>query len=292
MAEDSKSVHSRDYQEVVDANNFLVQELEEFKLAASQANDGRLKVEQAKKNALEQLHILRQESEIQREDLRSAEAATKKAWKIVGDATAKSSAQAKELKEAQDAKLELSSKMTALQRKLDELKNSTKLGSVEKNRLETEISTLSRRLKMEEEMTRRAEADLTAKNRELLEVKGQNVEFSQAKLAAVTDQKEKLETALRDWQAKHADVASRLDASETHKSRAILEIEDLVSFAFHFTDNRIMNLLDLSRLGQLRNGLPPISRFVHWSMILIAVNVIRSSSVCQGRQISTRPGGN
>ena len=119
--------------------------------------------------------------------------------------------------------------MNALQRKLDELSNSTKLGSVEKNRLEAEISTLSRRLKLEEEMTRRAESDLAAKSKELLEVKGRNNEFSQSKLAAVTDQKEKLETALKDWQVKHADVASRLDVSETHKSRAILEIEDLVS---------------------------------------------------------------
>jgi len=231
VAEDSKSIHSRDYQEVIDSNNFLEQQLEESRLAASQANDARLKAEQAKKNAMDQLHILRQEGEIQREDLRSAEAETKKAWKIVGDATAKSSAQAKELKEAQEAKIELSAKMTSLQRKLDELNNSSKLGSVEKTRLETEITTLSRRLKMEEEMTRRAEADLAAKNRELLEVKGQNTEFSQAKLAAVTDQKEKLEAALRDWQVKHANVASRLDASETHKSRAILEIEDLVSIS-------------------------------------------------------------
>jgi Holliday junction resolvase-like predicted endonuclease len=230
VAEDSKSIHSRDYQEVVDSNNFLEQQLEESKLAASQANEARLKAEQAKKYALDQLHILRQETEIQREDLRSAEAETKKAWKIVGDANTKSSAQAKELKEAHTAKLELSSKMSVLQRKLDELNSSSKLGSVEKSRLETEISTLSRRLKMEQEMSRRAEVDLTAKNKELLEVKGQNTEFSQAKLAAVNDQKEKLETALRDWQAKHADVASRLDASETHKSRAILEIEDLVSF--------------------------------------------------------------
>ena len=274
MVEDSKSVHSRDYQEVVDSNHFLEQELEEFKLAASQANDARLKAEQAKKNALDQLHVLRQESEIQREDLRSAEAETKKAWKILGDANAKSSAQAKELKEAQDTKFELSCKMTVLQRKLDELNNSTKLGSVEKNRLETEISTLSRRLKMEEEMSRRAEADLVAKNRELVEVKGQNVEFSQARLSTVTDQKEKLEAALRDWQAKHADVASRLDASETHKSRAILEIEDLVLSAFLFTDNRITNLLDLNRLAPPQNGLLRISRFVHWSMILITVNVV------------------
>ena len=230
VAEDSKSIHSRDYQEVVDSNNFLEQQLDESKLAASQANEARLKAEQAKKYALDQLHILRQESEIQREDLRSAEAETKKAWKIVGDANSKSSAQAKELKEANNAKLELSSKISVLQRKLDEMNSSSKLGSVEKSRLETEISTLSRRLKMEQEMSRRAEADLTAKNKELLEVKGQNMEISQAKLAAVNDQKEKLETALRDWQAKHADVASRLDASETHKSRAILEIEDLVSF--------------------------------------------------------------
>jgi chromosome segregation ATPase len=250
---------------MLDSNNFLEQELEEFKLAASQANDARLKAEQAKKNALDQLHILRQESEIQREDLRSTEAETKKAWKILGDANAKSSAQAKELKEAQDAKHELSSKMTALQRKLDEMKNSTKLGSVEKNRLETEISTLSRRLKMEEEMTRRAEADLTAKSKELLDVKGQNMEFSQAKLATMADQKEKLEAALRDWQAKHADVASRLDASETHKSRAILEIEDLVLSSFRFTDSRTTNLFDLNRLGQLQNGLLRISRFVRVS---------------------------
>jgi hypothetical protein len=205
----------------------LEQQLEEFKLSANQANEARLKAEQAKKNALDQLHILRQEAEIQREDLRSAEAETRKAWKIAGEANAKSSVQAKELKEAQETKIELSTKLTALQRKLEDT-NSSKLGGAERTRLEMEISTLSRRLKMEEEMSRRAEADLTAKSRELLEIKGQNTEFSRAKLAAATDQKEKLEATLRDWQSRHADIASRLDASEAHKSRAVLEIEDLV----------------------------------------------------------------
>ena len=197
-------------------------------MVASQANEARLKAEQAKKNALDQLHVLRQEAEIQREDLRSAEAETKKAWKIVGEANSKSSAQAKELKGAQEAKIEISAKAAALQRSLDQLNASTKLGSVEKSRLETEISTLSRRLKMEQELTRGAEVELAAKNKELGEVKLQDIEISQAKIATIVEQKNKLETTLKDWQARHADVASRLDASETHNSRAVLEIEDLV----------------------------------------------------------------
>jgi chromosome segregation ATPase len=181
---------------------------------------------------MDQLHVLRQESEIQREDLRSAEAETKKAWKIVAEANSKSSTQAKELKEAQSAKIETSAKVAALQRSLDSLNSSTKFGNVEKNRLEAEISTLTRRLRMEQELTRRAEADLTAKNKELAEVKQRDSEFSRSKIASISDQKDRLEVALKDWQARHADIASRLDASETHKSRAMLEIEDLVVLLF------------------------------------------------------------
>ena len=94
--------------------------------------------------------------------------------------------------------------------------------------METEISTLSRRLKMEQELTRRVEAELAAKNKELGEVKLKDIEISQAKITAIVEQKNKLETALKEWQARHADVASRLDAGETHNSRAVLEIEDLV----------------------------------------------------------------
>lgn len=222
------SVTSKDYQSVIDTNQFLERQLEEFTLVANQANEARLKAEQAKKNALDQLHVLRQEAEIQREDLRSAEVETKKAWKIVGEANSKASAQAKELKEAQEAKIEVSAKAATLQRSLDEMNASTKLSSAEKSRLENEISTLSRRLKMEQELNRRADAELAAKSKELGGVKRQDIEISRAKVATIVEQKGKLEAALKDWQARHADVASRLDASETHKSRAILEIEDLV----------------------------------------------------------------
>jgi chromosome segregation ATPase len=177
---------------------------------------------------LEQLHILRQEAEIQREDLRSAEAETKKAWKIVENANSKSSEQAKYLKEAQDAKIQLSGKVAGLQRSMDELGASTKLSSVEKNRLETEITILQRRVKTEQESRQRAEAEVVAKNRELGFVKLQDTQASRSKVASLSDQRDKLEIALKDWQTRHADLAARLDISETHKSRAVLEIEDLV----------------------------------------------------------------
>jgi len=197
-------------------------------LTTNQANEARQKAEQARKAALEQLHILRQEAEIQREDLRSAEAETKKAWKVVAEANTKTTAQAKELKEANDSKIEMAAKLTALQRGMNEISSSTKLGNVEKSRLETEISTLQRRVKMEQELTRRAEADLALKTRELAEVKKNDSETSRAKINTLNDQKERLELSLREWQNKHAQLASRLDASETHKSRIVLEIEDLV----------------------------------------------------------------
>jgi chromosome segregation ATPase len=110
------------------------------------------------------------------------------------------------------------------------------MGSVEKSHLETEISTLSRRLKMEQELTRRAEADLAEKSKEIARIKLQDIELSQAKVATITGQKEKLEASLKDWQARHADLATRLDASETHRSRAVLEIEDLVTAQCYVTD--------------------------------------------------------
>ena len=217
-----------DYQAVIDSNQFLEQQVQELTLNANQAHEARQKAEQARKNALDQLHILRQEAEIQREDLRSAELETKKAWKVVADANTKASTQAKELKEVQDSKSELAAKVATLQRNIDEMSSSTRLGNVEKSRLETEISTLQRRVKMEQELTRRAEADLAAKSRELTEVRRGESEASKAKITALSDQKEKLELVLRDWQNRHAELASRLDASETHRSRAVLEIEDLV----------------------------------------------------------------
>jgi chromosome segregation ATPase len=241
------SVTSRDYQAVIDTNQLLERQLEESSLVAKQTNEARLKAEQAKKNALDQLHVLRQEAEIQREDLRSAEVETKKAWKIVGEANSKASAQAKELKEAQEAKIEISAKAAALQRSLDQMNASTKFGSVEKSRLETEMSQLSRRVKMEQELTRRAEAELAAKSKELGEVKRQDIEILQAKVATIVEQKSKLEVALKDWQTRHADVASRLDASETYKSRAVLEIEDLVKTSSALAYQRTMNSLDLSK---------------------------------------------
>lgn len=244
---DESGVKSKDYQTMLDTNHFLEQQLEEFKLAASQANEARMKAEQIKKTALDQLYNLRQETEIQREDVRSAELDAKKAWKVVTETNAKISAQTKELKEAQDAKIELSAKITALHRNLDEVSASTKLGSVEKSRLETEISTLSRRLKMEQELTRRAEADLAAKTKELGEVKLENNQFSKVRVAAIVEQKERLEAALKDWQTKHAQTAARLDASETQRSRAALEIEDLVIMCLNGTQCRTMNLLDLNR---------------------------------------------
>lgn len=221
-------INSDHYNAVLDSNHLLEQQLEDFKAAAAQASDARQKAEQAKKNALEQLHVLRQEAEIQAEDLRSAEAETKKAWKIVGDANAKATAQAKELKEAQNAKLQLTAKAAALQRGMDELNSSTQLGGVERSRLETEIATLQRRLRTEQELTKRAEADLTSKTREIEASRYQGTEILKSKLATLTIQKEKLEQAAKDWHGKYADLCSRLDQSEAHKSRALLECEDLV----------------------------------------------------------------
>jgi len=227
-AVEESSVTSKDYQQVIDTNQFLEQQIEEFELTVTQANEARIKAEHAKKSALDQLHNLRQEVEIQREHLRSAEAETKKAWKIVEEANSKASAQEKELKDAQSAKFEVSTKAATLQRSLDQLSASTKMGSVEQSRLEIEVSTLSRRLRMEQELTRRAETDLAEKTKELARIKLQDIELSQAKVATIIGQKEKLEASLKDWQARHADIATRLDASETHKSRAVLEMEDLV----------------------------------------------------------------
>jgi chromosome segregation ATPase len=259
---EESGVTSKDYQTVVDTNQFLERQLEEFTSVANQANDARLKAEQAKKNALDQLHALRQEAEIQREDLRSAEVETKKAWKIVGETNSKASAQAKELKEAQEAKIDISAKAAALQRSLDQLNASTKFDSLEKSRLETEISTLSRRLKMEQELTRRAEAELAAKSKEVGDVKRQDIEISQAKVASIVEQKGKLEAALKDWQARHADVTSRLDATESYKSRAVLEIEDLVKTCSALAYHRTMNSLDLNKSVPLLNDLLRISRYV------------------------------
>jgi hypothetical protein len=235
------SVNSDDYQAVIDSNHLLEQQLEEFKFSVSQANDARLKAEQTKKNVMEQLHVIRLEAEIQREDLRSAEAETKKAWKIVGDANSKASAQAKELKEAKEAQLQISTRAAMLQRSMDELSASTKLGSVEKSRLETEISTLQRRLKMEQELTRHVEAELAIKIKEAGAAKFQDSEHTKAKIVTLAEQKEKLELAVKVWQNRHADIAARFDASETHKSRAMLEVEDLVSPGSIAVDCRTMN---------------------------------------------------
>jgi len=226
-AKDS-SKDSRDYQTVLDSNQHLERQLEEYKLAVMEANEARLKSEQIRKTAQEQLHVLRQEAEIQREDLRSAEDETKKAWKIVAEANSKNAAQAKELKEVQDSRIESSSKAAALERDLDELRTSTKFGNVEKSRLETEITTLQRRLKMEQELTRAVEAELAVKNKEIGEAKLQESQFSKAKLVAANQQKEKWESAVKDWQNRYAQLASKLDTVEAQKSRAALEIEDLV----------------------------------------------------------------
>jgi chromosome segregation ATPase len=227
VAEES-SVNSKDYDILLDKNQILEQQIEELKASIGTQIEARTRAEQAKKHASDQLYTLRQEAEIQREDLYSAELETKKAWKIVADANAKAASQAKELKELEQSKAELSAKVTSLQRSLDEVTASTKFGNVEKTRMETEISTLQRRVKMEQELTRQAEAELATKNRELNDTKRQAQESSQAKVAVMVEQKQKMENALKDWQAKHADVASRLDASETQRSRAYLEIEDLV----------------------------------------------------------------
>lgn len=232
-----------------------MQQVDELKLVVAQTNEARLKAEQAKKNASDQLYVLRQEAEIQREDLHSAEAETKRAWKIVAEANSKASAQAKELKESQNSKAEMATKAATLQRALDELSASTKFGSIEKSRLETEISTLSRRLKMQEGLTQRAEADLAAKCKELGKAKLHGDEASLAKIAALADQREKLEAALKDWQARHADVASRLDVSETQRSRAVLENEDLVFILHVLVNHRTTNLLDLNKLAMLLSDL-------------------------------------
>ena len=240
----------------MNSNRLLEQQVEELNATAAQATDARLKAEHAKKNALDQLHVLRQEAEIQAEDLRSAEAETKKAWKIVGDANSKASAQAKELKEAQNAKLVFGAKATALQRTMDELNASTKLGGVEKSRLETEITTLHRRLRMEQELTKRAEADLAAKSREIEASKSQDNQILRSKVATLLSQKEKLELAAKDWQSKHADISSRLNQIESHKSRALLECEDLVSALADLANSRIMNLSDLSKLAMRPSGSP------------------------------------
>ena len=220
-------LNTEDYEAIVDSHQFLEQQVQELTVATNQANEARQKAEQAKKNATDQLYTLRQEAEIQREDLRSAELETKKAWKIVAEANSKVSAHVKDLKEAKESKLELITKVEALQRTVDDISSSARLGNVEKSRLETEISTLQRRVKMEQELARRAEADLAAKTRELAEVKKSDSELSKLKINTLNEQKDKLEAALRDWQNKHAELASRLDASETHKSRIVLEIEDL-----------------------------------------------------------------
>jgi len=190
--------------------------------------EARTKAEQSKKNAVDQLYTLRQEAEIQREDLYSAELETKKAWKAVADANSRAIGQAQELKELEQSKVELSGQIASLHRDLDEATALTKFGNVEKTRMASEISMLQRRVKMEQDLTRQAEAELAAKNRELNDAKRQTQEDSQAKVALVVEQKQKLETALKEWQGKHADIASRLDASETQRSRAYLEIEDLV----------------------------------------------------------------
>lgn len=226
--EEESSIKSQDYDILLDKNQILERQIEELKVSLAAQAEARTKAEQAKKNAADQLYSLRQEAEIQREDLYSAELETKKAWKTVADAKAKAMAQAKELKEVEKSNVELTGKIASLQRSLDEVSSSTKFGDVEKSRMETEISTLQRRVKMEQDLVKQAEAEVAIKNRELNDCKRQAQENTQAKVVLMIEQKQKLETALKDWQAKHADVASRLAASETQRSRAYLEIEDLV----------------------------------------------------------------
>jgi chromosome segregation ATPase len=226
--EEESNVRSKDYDILLDQNQILEQQLHEVKAVVATHTEARMKAEQAKKNAVDQLYTLRQEAEIQREDLYSAELETKKAWKAVTDANTKAKAQAEEFRELEQSNLELSNKISSLQREFDETTASTKFGNVEKTRMETEITMLQRRIKMEQDLTRQTEAELSAKNRELNDAKRQAQENSQAKVATVVDQKLKLEAALKEWQGKHADIASRLDASETQRSRAYLEIEDLV----------------------------------------------------------------
>ena len=226
-AEES-SVKAEDYNTLLDRNHILERQIDELKAAIATQTEARTKAEKAKRNALDQLYTLRQEAEIQREDLYSAELETKKARKTVADANAKAAAQAKELKEVEQSKIELSAKIASLQRSFDEATASTKFGHVEKTRMENEISNLQRRIKMEQDLTKQAEAELSIKNRELSDTKRQAQETSQAKIAVLVEQKRKLEAAVKEWQAKHASMASRLDASETHRSRTCLEIEDLV----------------------------------------------------------------
>ena len=231
-AEES-GIKTEDYNTLLDRNHLLEQQIDELKAAVGIQTESRAKAEQAKKNALDQLYTLRQEAEIQREDLYSAELETKKARKTVADANAKAVAQAKELKEVEQSKIELSAKIASLQRSLDEATASTKFGHVEKTRMENEIANLQRRVKTEQDLTKEAEAELSMKNRELGDVKRQAQETSQAKVAVMVEQKQKLESSLKEWQAKHASIASRLDASETQRSRAYLEIEDLVHELFY-----------------------------------------------------------
>jgi len=222
------SVKAEDYNTLLDRNHLLEQQIDELKAAIATQTEARTKAEQAKRNALDQLYTLRQEAEIQREDLYSAELETKKARKTVADANAKAAAQAKELKEVEQSKIELSAKIASLQRSFDEATASTKFGHVEKTRMENEISNLQRRIKMEQDLTKQAEAELSTRNRELSDAKRQAQETSQAKVAMLAEQKQKLEASLKEWKAKHASIASRLDVSETQRSRACLEIEDLV----------------------------------------------------------------
>ena len=121
--------------------------------------------------------------------------------------------------------------------------------------METEITSLQRRLRMEEERTKRAEADLAAKSREVDASKSQDSEILRSKLAALLGQKEKLELAVKDWQSKHADISSRLNQCESQKSRALLECEDLVFSLADLANYRIMNLSDLNRLAMRPSGL-------------------------------------
>jgi len=108
---------------------------------------------------------------------------------------------------------------------------------------------------MEEERTKRAEADLAAKSREVDASKSQDSEILRSKVAALLGQKEKLELAVKDWQSKHADISSRLNQCESQKSRALLECEDLVFGLADLANYRIMNLSDLNRLAMRPSGL-------------------------------------
>jgi hypothetical protein len=114
---------------------------------------------------------------------------------------------------------------------------------------------------MEQALTRRVEEELAEKTKEVGAARFQGTEHTKAKIATLTDQKEKLEIAVKAWQNRHADIAARLDASETLKSRAILEVEDLVSLPSIVADCRIMNLPDLNRLERRPSDLQQISRY-------------------------------